>query len=761
MSRMRGGLAVQLLCVVLAACGSATPTPPADLTPSPPSPSGASSTATPSGPTTTPDPGNTSTPASPVPTEPSRPAGPATGADQIIAALEAGEIDFPTSLLYRLYSLHEDPRLPAEFNGPPDVEDEAAFMLASDPALLLSDDLRALMQTYLVRPTDPLSAFSGVRETGDGTARVFDGAGAGGSVAALSCDPISNWASQSVVAGPIKVWARCTGSYEADIAAVVAVVNAIYGPMTAYMGEPILDLGTDLDGGDNDIDLYLTDDVSCPPEIVRCVAIARPTVVGRAMRDFPYGQPPGMPSSAWMTMRRSGLRDRDQFRRTMIHEFFHVLQFTHNSVIISGPTGARDTDGTAVIDVFWFAEASAEWSEYHFERKLGNGASAKVIPRDDFVNGYQFTDASLHAQVPKMRRYEAFIWPFFMVQEKGENVVANVWRTLADATDWDDAMGWISTYLPFESNFRDFAVRNINMNVAGSGDDPIPKRYKDFDATITFPDGKPSGSMWHSLTTIEAADDPVPYPDTIKPLSAHYWRFDVADSVEKFEFDFSGLGDGNILDVDALLAIWQDGPGSEVKWEHRKLADPKAKFCRSIPEEDVAEMYLVLSNHEREQINLSGTFTIDATEEPCRGFEVTMVRDTVGGPWDPTKYTLTAVLEPDEEGEEDGILEAYGRGFGSYLGGDMEEGCKQFGYSGVIFMNAQIIDEMLNIYAAPYDPFTLDLFGAKVPEEGGTVVEVRPPELGPGDPVTGIPSCYAFSKITWTTTVKPLEPEQD
>lgn len=745
----RTARALQLLTILLVACTAATPTTPPPTSPGESGSPGPGPSDVASGPAGSPGPGPSDGPSSP-------PAAPATSSDRIEAALEAGEIDYPTSLLYRMYALFGDPRLPAQLDGPSAGEDMQPFLGATDSDEQMPADTLSLLEPYLVRPTDPQSAFSGQREPA-ALAQLAPREAAGPRPVALEACNESGWASQNATV-PIKVWARCTGNYQSDIQAAVAVANAIYRPMTDYLGKPVLDYGSVIDGGDTSIDVYLTDETACPGELDRCYVI-KATADGFSLRDGPFGDAPGMPSSGWIALRRSLMRDPDEFRRLFIHEFFHVLQFAHNSVIISRGIGQMDKNGKEIRSTFWFVEASAKWAEYHFERLAGHGPSAKTIARDYFVNGYQSLDTSLNAQLPSSRAYDAYIWPFFMVQETNDHVVADVWNQLGDATDWYSAMSDISLFLPFATNFRDFAVRNVNINVAGDGNDPIPKRYKDFDPSIAFPDGQPfPPSMWHPVETIEPTDDPVAHPDMIKSLSAHYWRFKVGDSVEKVEFDFSGLGDMDILDVDALLAIRQQGQGSAVKWEHRKLPDPKAKFCLSIPEEDVAELYLVLSDHEQQPIDLNGQFTVHGTREPCRGYEVTIVRETTGGPWDPTKLTLTAVLEPDEEGADDGLLEADGRGVGFYLAADLENGCKAYAYSGVIYMNAQIIGENLSVNSTPKEPFFLDFFGGEAPEKGGTTTVDRPPILAPGQNGSGLPSCYDWSRIVQTLTVRPLDP---
>jgi len=67
------------------------------------------------------------------------------------------------------------------------------------------------------------------------------------------------------------------------------------------------------------------------------------------------------------------------------------------------------------------------------------------------------------------------------------------------------------------------------------------------------------------------------------------------------------------LDVDALVKIEDGG------WErHRLGAGGAASFCLSDPEEEVEELYLVLSNHNRDLFSVvEGQFTAQVLGEHC------------------------------------------------------------------------------------------------------------------------------------------------
>lgn len=89
---------------------------------------------------------------------------PPTSEELIAVALEAGDIDYEASLLYRAYAAYGDPRLPDEYESP-FIDLETLTSLASEvlnhqeqlSAQILND-----LQPFLARPNDPISAFNAV-----------------------------------------------------------------------------------------------------------------------------------------------------------------------------------------------------------------------------------------------------------------------------------------------------------------------------------------------------------------------------------------------------------------------------------------------------------------------------------------------------------------------------------------------------------------------------------------------------------------------
>jgi hypothetical protein len=78
----------------------------------------------------------------------------------IAEALTRGDIDYPTSLLYRVWALFQDSRLPAEYDGAGAAEEDGElFAELANMRGFLPTEIEAEIAPYLVRPDDP-RAFS-------------------------------------------------------------------------------------------------------------------------------------------------------------------------------------------------------------------------------------------------------------------------------------------------------------------------------------------------------------------------------------------------------------------------------------------------------------------------------------------------------------------------------------------------------------------------------------------------------------------------
>jgi hypothetical protein len=217
-------------------------------------------------------------------------------------------------------------------------------------------------------------------------------------------------------------------------------------------------------------------------------------------------------------------------------------------------------------------------------------------------------------------KYAAYIWFLFLEQEKGPPAIAQIFRDLEHIApgDVEGAMSVIDAQLPFAPHFRDFAVRNLNLNLLPG--DPISPSYDDLDPV--FPDNYPPPMTVGELRSASllfpqaAGEEPRRVIDRIKSLSAHYYRFmpDPDSDIAQVRFDFSAFAPAEAVDVDAVVKIRGKG------WERRRLdrATPTL-FCRTEPADDLQTIIFVVSNHDRDLATaVTGELAITVSSEPCQ-----------------------------------------------------------------------------------------------------------------------------------------------
>jgi hypothetical protein len=528
--------------------------------------------------------------------------------------LSTGEIDYETSLVYRAYALFDDPRLPSDLTGNGSVfEDNAFFGEVQYNWNNLSPETQKILTPYVVRPTDSQSIF--YKSLAEGP-RTLPNAEAAPTYAQSDCS--DNWFAKDSAQYPFKVWTHCTGDYEQDLATAIEIIDDFWQREVELMGPPVLDTGSAEQGGDERIDIYFVDDEADRVERRGGDYISEQTLA-HAGSDAPFN---GRKSSGYVVARRPNIGD-PELNMTMAHEFFHVLQDAHNYEIAFGFKGSpfnADFD-TLTYSEFWFVEATAMWVESFIYR---NQIDPDVLQRSThsyFVFGFQGTDRSLQYSprqggVDFEHIYGAYIYFLFLEQEVGPQAIAQMWKDLENVSpdDFDGTMQIINDILPFEEHFREFTVRNLNLDLEPG--DPIDPSYIDLDRSFpegTVPTFENESKSQNRLVPSPGGSEPLRFEDTISSLSAHYYRFDTDADVTQVTFDLTGLAPSQAVDLDLVVKIRDKG------WERRQLDPSKPiTFCREIPEDNVARMYLVITNHDmNEATSVKGSFTVTADDAPC------------------------------------------------------------------------------------------------------------------------------------------------
>ena len=531
-----------------------------------------------------------------------------TSADLIEADLAAGTIDRPTAILYRVYAVFGDQRLPAKYVSTVDVEDSAALMAARLELDSLPEAIAAELRPFLVRPTDPSSVFYDVRRTAAGpTIRLASWRGpdsaipANAAPAAVVCNPISGWGYALGVAR-FKVWGECgTPEDDADIQQVVAMVENYWDAETAFMSrEPLADEGAPVPdewlndaGGDGRIDFYLVNG---------CVTRGGPC---RALGLNSYAETPvtaphasvkgvGVWSSYVMIPKALLGANVRVFRASLAHEIFHVLQESMNV------DGIWDTNSRVW---HWSLEASAKWAEWHFSQIEDN-----VTP---WFDGFQAGDQSL-ASATNGNPYRSFTWPLFMEESSGAGVVAAMWQAIEGKANFQAVDKAIDQQLTFKDHFREFALRNWNREL-GIGDPmdplhPVPPTSR----------SEPSGDHAWAETELKANErgNPYVFSEYVLPLYAKYASFKVDPDVGQVILDLSDLNAKQDYNADALVNVKGKG------WERRKLKKGKTTWCMDNPDDEIEQFVVVLSEHNLQNVPVSGTWTVESLAEPCLSYEV-------------------------------------------------------------------------------------------------------------------------------------------
>lgn len=594
-----------LLALVAAAC-QATPSP----TPTASVPATSPTAATTADPT-----GSPSAEASPTlpPTLP--PNEPVTSAGKIEAAVETGAIDEATGILYRVFAVFGDARLPSEYRGEPE-EDLAALTVAREHLAELPGEIQAMLTPYLVRPTDPASAWNTEPATGAAGGIILAAAKPPVTVPAIveaapACDGL--WMHEQVSPNiPVMIWAQCAGDPLAAAALFEEArgyMAALYGPETALMVAPLGDRNVENDGytdtpetGDGLIDIYLLSGFT-PSGIPRAFALGSAWGVAAGTPPF-VGAAGAEASSSYVVMAPqtgAGLE------ATLAHEFFHVLQSSINrNGRVDCPVRRLSGCSDLSMKFHWFGEASATWAAHEF---VPRARALKAYPWYDRFRG---TGVGL-ADTVDSNAYASFAWPLFMEQEDGATSIGDAWRAMRGKRGWQAVQAALDGRFPFEKHFRDFGVRVMNRELLPG--DPTRPRFRSPTLDPTFPDYLPTG-LRH---------DPDPLDDLIDPMggSSRTYRFrsqldfmwtqylpiEPPPGARKLTFDFTAFAPE--IDVDAIVRIGDTG------WERRKLIQGENVWCLEKPADDFREGFLVFSNHDQTPQVLVRDWAITAEEAGC------------------------------------------------------------------------------------------------------------------------------------------------
>jgi len=542
---------------------------------------------------------------------------PSTSQSLIAEALARGDIDYPTSLTYRAWALFADSRLPPEYDGEAwQGEDTALFLDVSRAWSGLEAATQAALQPFLLRPTEEGSYY----HPGAPPAGVA-AAAAGTEDEAVECPfPAQgdrpDW--RSTPTTHFVVWS-CgygeAGDVDADKRVVAAAVaEEVWDAMVPETGPPKPDSFPSFPL-DARIDIYLVKPHLCKRRQDSCAPIpldeqsTKPVLAAVATAP-PCGPGSGgaLTSSGYMILDRERVAAAPPvgpwpFRYTFAHEFFHLIENARN---LQAQGGTCQGDAPQENVTSWLVEASAEWAAWAYFPDDGPDERAELFRR------FQQRPASISLRsLLGLHPYQAFLYPFFVQQEKNESRTAflDLWKdsgAVRNARQLDDRLDAI---LPFADHFRDFAVRNVDTTAAELPGDPLPlaERHQAQDPAI--PENvKPI--ILEPAVTLDDAPAEVQRAASMQALTAQYERYTVGDGVRHVKVDLQELVNSGFVQIDVLANV----AGT---WERRRVPGLVFEFCRDDPGDDIGEFYVILSHHDRRQdLQASGTYRV-RTRSTC------------------------------------------------------------------------------------------------------------------------------------------------
>jgi hypothetical protein len=535
---------------------------------------------------------------------------PATSQSLLAAALAKGEIDYPTSLLYRAWALFADSRLPPEYDGEAwQGQDGNLFLEIAAAWATLPQAIQDELTPFVTRPTEPGSYW-------------HPGEPAAAGLAALAAEPASvecpyqpgaafpDW--RATETEHFVVWSCGGGDPNSDVDAdrrtwVAAVAEQAYAAMVPEAGTPKGDSFASGPAPQDRIDVYLVAPRLCRSRGGSCAPLplgddGRPVLAAVATAPPCAPGPTGaLAASSYMILDRERVTAPPAsgpwpFRYTFAHEFFHVLANATNLEAQGGSCpGGQPLENVQS----WLVEASAEWAAWAYFPADGPDDRVQL-----FRQFQQRPSAVSLRSLDGLHPYEAYLYPFFVQQETGSRAgFTSVWKAAEGAKTPAQLDDRLNQALPFEQHFRDFAVRNFNTDEAELPGDPLPLAQRHQKQDPVLPVNVRPVVLEPTVTLL--APTQFQRPANIAALSAQYERFAVDPATRWVKLDFQTLANSGFVQADVIANVGGT-------WERRRLPGLTFEFCRDDAADDISELYLVLSHHDRrEGLQASGTYDVE------------------------------------------------------------------------------------------------------------------------------------------------------
>ena len=511
--------------------------------------------------------------------------------DLIDIALAEEKIDLETALVYKMYAVFGDEKLPSEYKSEVMMQNgNEQFIEAREAFDSLSFETQEALSPFLKRPDDPESYYNLIyqesieqKNADEIISKTIPSAQARTNVNAnLYCDDCYLFAAGSRV----KIWYPnvSINAPEAEQGSLMDIDQATLFSMaerlqTILNNDRIYERFTELLqrepesdgiwGGDDALDIYIG------PLNARAAAVA--------VCDL---QP--FPSSAYIIMNAGWLNFDSYYKKTLAHEMFHVFQYSYTWSL----SNSR-----------WWAEATAVWSEdfiykgFNYEQKR----LKYFLP---------FPEKTLFDNQPNRFKYGAYIFPYYLAQNSGNEMIRNIWEDCNYAGCIDAIDNNISD--GFKGQWKEFTLWNYNIT-------PV-RYYTDENGFSTV------SSSQNAVDHFVAGGDTINI-DSVRPLSAQVLKINnVVDQNIYKQLIFKDLkkftSQSDKASIKAII-YYQDRSNKIEDWTDKE----ERRFCLYCDDEDKDKCteenlnYVVLIFSNADKSNSTGAVEIktEGKAEACSG----------------------------------------------------------------------------------------------------------------------------------------------
>ena len=470
-------------------------------------------------------------------------------------AVAAGLLDNETALIYKVYAVFGDSRLPSQYLGDNAVAlDSLVLSEVRSRWATLSPQAQAILEPFLLPPT----------QAGSYEQQGLSKASGGGPLGSLV-----EWQTEDAASG-VRIWYQ-TRFMNDDLKAkglAQAIDNTIYPKLMAAMDNHkwLGDGGQgNVNGGDDRLDIYLVSKLEKPAVTI------------------PYNGYKNTPAFIFLKRDRA-LGDDTHFGLVHIlaHEMMHAVQFSFN--------------WKEYFDNYiWLAEATANW--------FMDFAYPKVNVEHRAARRFLNTPSLSLEDLTNKRQYGSYLLPFYLTHQYGTvGFISSIWTN----TEAFDSLSAIDLAIPggFEAIWPEFVRYNWNKKPQDEeyqwdglpygaysvtdpvplGTLPLPVELKHLSAQyyrLTFSDDNIRSVIFYNGLTFKLAEGEVPH---VWPNTKKYYPQVLTPE------EMKGIG------IHALIKV----AGQDWKWEDWSYELSKG-FCRDAKAERLEELVLIFSNSEFDQ----------------------------------------------------------------------------------------------------------------------------------------------------------------